>query len=521
MALRIPTTLEVVARNLAFLESALGQEAPLADKAFLRVLATIEGFNYTELNRFLVERALQVLALTATGEDLDFLGLEYGVTRKPAEAAVLSIEVPAQNGTVIPITAYFVGDSNSERYIPTAASPPAAGGVAALDVQAENTGVSGNLNIGETLTLGTPVAGAENTAEVVAIINLGVEGETDESYRRRVLFQIRTVGGGGNGVDYRVWSEETPGCFRAFPYAGTTLRSIPEFLDGDMERTVITDWTAGNSATLSKFTGNPYEGLRSLRVAYNAVNNPYAYQEPLVVNREYRVTGVARSDSSKIPSIRNGIGTVLWTGTTSILWQAFDVTFTAVDEQITLYNNASSAGYTEFDDMEIFQTSWPGDRVVFVEADFTVDPDGIAPQSLLDDVRDYINIDPTTGKARPPLGMTDENLFVYSIIRTTLNVEIRGLSVPADVEADTKDRLDTEVDRYLRGVTPFIEGVDPPATENDLITDLTLSKVIQEVLDSVGGSAQAIGLYLVASVFLPSYTLGQGELTKLGVITYV
>jgi uncharacterized phage protein gp47/JayE len=166
-------------------------------------------------------------------------------------------------------------------------------------------------------------------------------------------------------------------------------------------------------------------------------------------------------------------------------------------------------------------TSYPGDRTVYVEAEATIDEDGIAPAELLDDVRAAINTDPATGIARPCLGDTDENLYVESITRTEFNVEIRDLVVDADIEDAVMIDIGDAVDAYLRGIAPFISGLDPALTQNDMITDLTLSQVIQDVLTPVGGSAAGIGLYLVANTFLPSYVLGQGELAKLGVVTYV
>jgi uncharacterized phage protein gp47/JayE len=166
-------------------------------------------------------------------------------------------------------------------------------------------------------------------------------------------------------------------------------------------------------------------------------------------------------------------------------------------------------------------TSYPGDRTVYIEADSTIDADGIAPEYLLDDVRVAINTDPVTGKARPCLGDTDENLYVESVSRTTLNVEIRDLVVDADLLDATKTNLTDAVDDYLRGIVPFISGLDAPITQNDMITELTLSQIIQTVLTAVGGSAAGVGLYIISNTFIPSYVLGQGELAKLGVITYV
>jgi uncharacterized phage protein gp47/JayE/sulfur carrier protein ThiS len=60
-----------------------------------------------------------------------------------------------------------------------------------------------------------------------------------------VLAEIRTVGGGGNAVDYRRWSEEVDGVLRAYPYAGNPISpasSIPG------ERTVYVESTTAIDA---------------------------------------------------------------------------------------------------------------------------------------------------------------------------------------------------------------------------------------------------------------------------------
>lgn len=520
MALPIPTTQEIVDANIARLESKLNQTSPAVDKAFIRVLAGLEALSSTGLYRFAIERAKANLALTAGEAALELLGQEYGVTRKPAVAAQLDIQTAADPATSITTADSLTGDANSETYFPDATYNES-GGVIDATVVALDPGISGNLNVSDTLTLDEPITGVGNSWTVQAVAVLGTDQENLEAYRRRVLLEIQTVGGGGNGVDYRTWAEETVGCFRAFPYAGAPIDTLIGFLDGDMEESGVTDWTVGNSATLTKDTTSPEDGTRNLRIAYNAVNNPYAKQDALLVNRSYRITGFARSNGTFIPQLRDGLSTVLWTGTTSTAWQAFDVTFIAGTTDILLYSDATGAGYVEFDTMDIVQISFPGDRSVFVEAETSIDPDGIATSGLLTAVRASINTDPVTGKNRPPLGMTDENLYVQSIIRTTINVQIRDLAVDADVLADTKDNIEIAVDAYLRGIAPFLQGTDPPASQNDIITDLTVSQVIQDVLDSVGGSAGGVGLFLIANQFLPSFVLGQGQLTKLGIIDYV
>lgn len=387
MSLNIPSTQEQIEQNIAQLESALGQNAPIATKAFLRVLGIMEASQYTTLYKFAIERAKQNLALTATDEDLDLIGEEYGVIRKAAEAAVLTISLPAINGTVIPATVDFLGVANGVRYFPNS-STVAAGGFAVLDVTSEEVGIAGNLQVGDTLTIGTQIAGAESTATVTVIVNTGAEEEKDDGeYRVRVLDEIRSEGGGGNSFDYRKWSQEVAGVIRAFPYGG---------------------------------------------------------QPPLP-------------------------------GT-------------------------------------------PPDRTVYIEVSTTIDPDGLAPSSILTEVRDTITTDPLTGLTRQPLGLTDATLFVLSITRSSFYVRITDLIVDVAVEAETKDEIETALTNYFLALQPFVDGLDFEGDKNDVITALTISDIVQDIISARGGSATKVEFGIAPGVFTSTQeTLDSGEKAKLGV----
>lgn len=395
MGLNLPTTADQAATNLAAFENKLSQNTPLNNKAFLRVLSIIMAGSQTQQFKFAAERALQALALTATGDDLDRIGNNFGVTRKPAEASVLQISLPATNGTIVPVTVDFVGDSNGIRYVPDA-SATAAGGVASVSVTAQTLGTAGNLAISDTLTLGTPIPGAESTATVTAVNNTGAERETDDAYRERVLDAERLTTGGGNAADYRVWSEEVAGVARAYPFAGLPI-------------------------------GNPgFPGA-------------------------------------------------------------------------------------------------PPERVVYIEADTTIDPDGIAPSSLLDEVRASITTDPDTGLARQPLGLTDATLYVESIIRTAFFVTVSGLNVDASIEAQVKADIETALTSYFRSLRPFVDGVDVLLARRDIITDPAVSEVVHDVVSAAGGSVGGVSFGLTAGSALPTYTLAQNETAKLspGGVSYV
>jgi len=390
MALTLLTTDELYERNLANIEGEINQISPLNDKAFNRVIAAIEALNHKELQLYAAERALANLVLTATGIDLDILGAEYSVTRKPAEAAAMTIELPATNGTVIPVTVDYTGDSNGVRYLPDAASPPAAGGVAVQDVTAQTLGTAGNLNVTDTMSIGTQVPGAETQAEVTIILNTGADKETDDAYRQRILDKIQSVQGGGNAADYRKWSEEVAGVARAYPYSGRILGS-----------------------------GSPPE------------------------------------------------------------------------------------------------------RTIYIETETSIDLDGLAGAPILAEVRASITANQETSISRQPLGLTDDTLYVVSITRISIYVEIRGLTVDAAIEAQVKADVSTALITHFRALRPFIDGLDIVAERNDKITSLTIGDIVQDILGANGASAETVSFGLSPGNTIPEYSLAQGETTKLGSITYV
>jgi hypothetical protein len=391
MPLQIPTTQELITQYISNFESRLNQTIPLVDKAFVRVLSVAEAVLDTSLYKFGVERSLQTLALTATDDDLDVIGNNYGVYRKVAESAEYRLEGSATSGTIIPIGVDFVGDSNNERYVPKSSATADITDTVSIDVAAKNPGTDGNIVLPSTMTIGRQIAGVLSTTfTITEELNLGVNRESNDAYRRRVLNEIRTVGGGGNSADYRTWAEETPGVLAAYPYSGKPV----------------------------------------------------------------------------------GEGTDL-----------------------------------------------PGDRTVYIESTEAIDPDGIPPQSLLDEAEQTILFDPITGLERPPLGTIADTLFVRAIRRTGFYTEVRGMIIDSSIEAQVKTDIANALSQYYRAIKPFIQGLDFEGDKNDTISSLTVSTVVQDVLIANGGAASSIGFGLNPGIYEAIYQLGQGELAKsLGVI---
>lgn len=525
MSISIPTSDEIYEAAIAYYEAKLGQDAPVTPKAFLRILAQVQRMIITGLYKLAAERYLQNLVLTASGDDIERLGEEYGVTRQDAVPAELVLTCTGTNGVDIPAGTVFIGDANSLRYY-TQALVTISGGTAAPTVTCYTAGVDGQLEATDTLTLSSPITGINNSAVVASVSVDGVDQEDEEVYRRQVLDEIQTTGGGSNLADFRNWAQETPNINRAFPYSGTPIRQSIDFIDWDMEESGTSNWSTTNSPTISKQTGTPHEGTQVLRIVRGATAYPSAYQTCLKMYNEYTITGWARSDGNCTPDLRCG-NHVLWTGTTSTSWQEIDVTVLVGEDAADattlrlVCGGGASSQYVEFDDFEILQTEYPGHVTVYCECDDSYQADGIPDSTLLDDVRDYITTDQDTGIDRPSLGLVDDNLFVEPIIRTSIYLEIRGLDIATELEAQAKSDLDDEVDAYLRNATPYIQGLDSQYSQADQITDPLISKVVQDVLDSYGASCSGIGIGTQVGVFLASYSLGAGELAKLGSITYV
>lgn len=219
MAYSIPTLSELFLAHLARLESAIGQTSPLNDKAFLRVLAAVESGLDIGHYKYAADAVLQNFALTATGDGLDRIGNDNATPRKQAVVAILTATLPATTGTVIPAGREFISDDTGLRY-KTEAEVTAVASVATLSLRCTETGTTGNLSNGNTLSIVAQIAGATTVATVTATTQLGVDEESDADYRPRVLFAQRAVTGGGNATDHKIWSEAVTGVRRAFPYSG-------------------------------------------------------------------------------------------------------------------------------------------------------------------------------------------------------------------------------------------------------------------------------------------------------------
>lgn len=235
MAVDIPTTNELATQNLNNYKQKINQESPLNDRSFLKVMSQNEAGAATILYKFGQERALQNLAESATGEDLERIGAEYGILKKKAVAAEYIITLPGTDGIIIPATSIFTGVNNGVKYT-SLNSETVSSGIATITVRSTIIGTSGNLSIGDLMKIESQVAGAETTAEIITQTIIGANDEDQEIFRERVLERIQSPPQGGATVDYRYWARTVEGVNNAFPYSGLNLPGdITVYVEADLD----------------------------------------------------------------------------------------------------------------------------------------------------------------------------------------------------------------------------------------------------------------------------------------------
>ena len=461
MAFTIPTEKQLATTFLSALEARIAQTTPPVARAFNRVLSVALAMFGVGVYKYVADRALQALALTATSDGLDTIGNNYGVTRRPAVSAVLEFTLVAVNGTIIPAGTIFSSVSTGEEYT-TTAEVTAALGEANLQGSASTPGSSGNLAIGEALAIGTPIAGANAIAYVAAtlyvdaIVTAGEDRELNTDYRRRVLTRIRAAGGGGNSADYRAWGEDVADVARVFPYSGKPIiyTATDDFSIDGSDPYVITSEGSADFLAL---------GFHNL--GYVTISGDGAHPANNITTQVISVTATELTVVGPLT--------------------------TTTTEEMTLVNE-----------------SLPGDRTVYVESE--ADPD-TCPPATLTAVRETLITDPDTGLARMPLGLVDDRLYVESTYRTDAQIWVVGLDVPADVLAEVQAKIGTALADYASRVCCFVGGLDYPGDRVDTVSKGSLGSVVQGVVRGYGGSIEYV-TFEIDAVEQNAYQLSQGEL---------
>lgn len=160
--------------------------------------------------------ARQLFALTADREQLLRMAQAYGMSPTAATFASGNLTATGTNGVVIPVNTIIRLDAATTYHV--TASQTIASGTATVPVTADLAGIVGNLPIGTTLQLESPIAGINSTLTVTASITNGVDEEDTEEFRARFLLRLREPPAGGRDSDYVGWAESVAGVTRAWAF---------------------------------------------------------------------------------------------------------------------------------------------------------------------------------------------------------------------------------------------------------------------------------------------------------------
>lgn len=87
-----------------------------------------------------------------------------------------------------------------------------------VSVVCTEIGTAGNLEQNDTLNFVNPYGFVKTEAVVLDVARVGLDNETEISYRRRVANRFRMQPQGGALADYRIWASEVQGVLNVYPY---------------------------------------------------------------------------------------------------------------------------------------------------------------------------------------------------------------------------------------------------------------------------------------------------------------
>lgn len=233
-----PTTDQINQQIISQLEASLGQTIPFLPKMFLRVLSWVLAGVFVLLYKYGGFIFLQIFVKYATLDSTEINGrvirplLEwgrlFGVTDPIAAVqAEHEIEITVQNqtGSILAGT-QLLNAGNGVTYITIGATlldgATVTATIRAASDQSGNggAGVIGNLEDGAIVTFANPLPNVARDAVVTSQTVTGVDAETTESYRQRIIDYVQKRPQGGAYADYENWAFDVAGIVNVYPYTG-------------------------------------------------------------------------------------------------------------------------------------------------------------------------------------------------------------------------------------------------------------------------------------------------------------
>lgn len=248
-----PTTSAIASNIVAQIEAQISQTVPFFPKAFIRVLAKALAGVYVVLFKYGSFVWLQMFVRTASDQYFTVNGQLVNPLREwgrlvgipdpnAATQAQLTVTVTVTNQSgFLRSGAQLLGPTNGVVYLVTgdvALNAPTVQAVitASGDQQGgDGSGTIGNLSPGAVLAFANPLPNVGRNVTVMAQTVTGADGETSESYRRRVLDRFQKRPQGGAYADYEQWGEEAAGIANVYPYTSQCPGQVDVYVESATE----------------------------------------------------------------------------------------------------------------------------------------------------------------------------------------------------------------------------------------------------------------------------------------------
>jgi uncharacterized phage protein gp47/JayE len=219
-----PTIAETRSQIITDIEGKIGQTTPILARAFNRVLSWALSGVLALLYAFVKWVYDQISPVTCDLAMLLYWGQRYNLLPKDASASLLAITVSGTNGSVCAAGTLWQSADNGLVYSQVA-DATISGTTASAQMECLTEGADGNLDPALTLTLPSPVAGITG-AVVASTVEAGVDAETTEDYRVRILQRMRYQSIVGTAAGYITQALQVEGIVKAFAKRKTSSSDI-------------------------------------------------------------------------------------------------------------------------------------------------------------------------------------------------------------------------------------------------------------------------------------------------------
>lgn len=231
MAFENKTIKEVYDTVVRGFESEFNTQFRLLPKSFVHVTAKVIAGLYITLYKIAAWIFLQIFPDTASNEVIDILGkkinplVEWGKLigiGEPNSAVAWSgkASVTVLSDGVINSGLQLKSSLTGKLYLVTEAVIIHKDDEdVCICVECTESGTAGRLSVGDELKFVNPIGFIGEKAFVTEISADGVDAESDESYRHRIVYRWKTQAQGGSLSDYRIWSSEVEGVYQTYIYS--------------------------------------------------------------------------------------------------------------------------------------------------------------------------------------------------------------------------------------------------------------------------------------------------------------